>query len=64
MGGGAISVEDDFDTYLQPMNITFSMKTIWIQATKISSGEIVCRTIINFMQSVTMSQGDCSLYIL
>jgi hypothetical protein len=40
MGGGAISIEDDFDTYLQPMNITFSMKTIWIQATKISSGEL------------------------
>jgi hypothetical protein len=40
MGGGAISIEDDFDAYLQPMNITFSMKTIWIQATKISSGEL------------------------
>jgi hypothetical protein len=40
MGGGAISIDDDFDTYLQPMNIAFSMKTIWIQATKISSGEL------------------------
>ncbi len=40
MGGGAISIEDDFDTNLQPMNITFRMKTIWIQATKIPSGEL------------------------
>jgi hypothetical protein len=40
MRGGAISLEDDFDAYLHPMNITFSMKTIWIQATKISSGEL------------------------
>jgi hypothetical protein len=39
MGGGAISIEDDFDAYLQPINITVSMKTIWIQATKIS-GEL------------------------